>query len=998
MHDDIWFLHIVIYQYWLWFFFIFLIVFFFITFLSTLRWSNLRMRPSRETRGVSRSKCGDLITATVPVSWATSIIIHESTDAIEFSDGFGTTELAVGIRAYQWGWEYYYPKDLISALRPADSNLFLGHSALKLNLSSNSTRAQERFRIESLFCNTSTSSNFTTLPLPLRTQTPSLDAFTSMGGNSNLQVPTSITPTSRFVKLGVSDDLVYDTPLGFNTSLNPVSGDFGSISYLTKLRPNYTPHGYNFLSKLALFNYCYNYDNFQLNLPNSYNYLQKTNSLFFNITAKLLNPVSALIAGVSVMGLRISDTLSEDFTFNKFTGLGPELSSQVQIYNPVLDLDFAKKLNYMSSLVSFINADQDFKRWSSQDLLEDAAWSSFINSNDAASLLTSKRGLDLTTEGDLYLPSGKPARYLNFSRNPFKLSVNSDSPLLGSTSSAYPRSLFAFKPYLISSWVNSWLDQTASGGWYINQLSTSLTFNKSGFNLISFGTNRLSATSFFEILTSFTLGAGLSMAKMNDSVFGDTFLSPQISSIVTAAKGLNIYSQAFQKVFKTTIEEERLSALFKNLSSTRTATPLISTSLPSLLGSLTKNSSLFSDLTLSYPQFSKTRWAFGSLNSLLLSPLYEFPFAPASQSDIIRYLWFDWYSVRGSLSAKAMDTSVFGLHGAKYLSYAYSNLKPQVLNQVDNFFNKYNHARKFYIPMSTYTPLVFDESTLRSNTFNYLIATKGSTLSLLGEVSSLNKTSGFLFWIWGSNYTPYKFSGSADQTYVKNLTRNLNISFDHVTSVSRLSNILATREFIFRNFTSSFRLQPNSLLLESSNRGHSSSILIDVKSTIASDNMSLFNLGIGNLFRLEKSPLTSQYQPLRKGIANMIRIQADKAIAMPVETRLQILAVSKDIIHSWSIPSAGIKIDCIPGYSSHRVAIFLVSGIYWGQCMEICGRFHHWMPIVVYFMKRDLFCLWCSHFILSTTSNSGVEHSTAATSRLGGVSVTYQPSSWVYEY
>lgn len=44
--------------------------------------------------------------------------------------------------------------------------------------------------------------------------------------------------------------------------------------------------------------------------------------------------------------------------------------------------------------------------------------------------------------------------------------------------------------------------------------------------------------------------------------------------------------------------------------------------------------------------------------------------------------------------------------------------------------------------------------------------------------------------------------------------------------------------------------------------------------------------------------LKSQYQPLKKGITNMIRIQADKAIAMPTDTRIQILAVSKDIIHS----------------------------------------------------------------------------------------------------
>jgi heme/copper-type cytochrome/quinol oxidase subunit 2 len=79
--------------------------------------------------------------------------------------------------------------------------------------------------------------------------------------------------------------------------------------------------------------------------------------------------------------------------------------------------------------------------------------------------------------------------------------------------------------------------------------------------------------------------------------------------------------------------------------------------------------------------------------------------------------------------------------------------------------------------------------------------------------------------------------------------------------------------------------------------------------------------------------------------------------------RLQVLASSRDVIHSWAVPSAGIKIDCVPGYSSHRVMIFLLSGIYWGQCMEICGRYHHWMPIIVYFMKRDLFVLWCTHFV-----------------------------------
>lgn len=72
----------------------------------------------------------------------------------------------------------------------------------------------------------------------------------------------------------------------------------------------------------------------------------------------------------------------------------------------------------------------------------------------------------------------------------------------------------------------------------------------------------------------------------------------------------------------------------------------------------------------------------------------------------------------------------------------------------------------------------------------------------------------------------------------------------------------------------------------------------------------------------------NQYRPMKKGINNMVRLHATGAIAMPTEMRIQILASSKDVIHSWAIPSAGIKIDCVPGYSSHRVIIFLVSGIF----------------------------------------------------------------------
>lgn len=89
-----------------------------------------------------------------------------------------------------------------------------------------------------------------------------------------------------------------------------------------------------------------------------------------------------------------------------------------------------------------------------------------------------------------------------------------------------------------------------------------------------------------------------------------------------------------------------------------------------------------------------------------------------------------------------------------------------------------------------------------------------------------------------------------------------------------------------------------------------------------------FSVSSENYLKVNNELYKNQYRPLKKGINSMLRLHATGAIAMPIEIRLQILASSKDVIHSWAIPSAGIKIDCVPGYSSHKVMIFLVSGIF----------------------------------------------------------------------
>ena len=135
---------------------------------------------------------------------------------------------------------------------------------------------------------------------------------------------------------------------------------------------------------------------------------------------------------------------------------------------------------------------------------------------------------------------------------------------------------------------------------------------------------------------------------------------------------------------------------------------------------------------------------------------------------------------------------------------------------------------------------------------------------------------------------------------------------------------------------------------------------------------------------------------MRKGVNSMLRLHATGAVAMPVEVRLQILASSRDVIHSWSVPSAGVKIDCVPGFTSHKIMIFLMEGIYWGQCMEICGRYHHWMPIMVYFMRRDLFFLWCTHFIFNTNSTKVWDINDRAFTNYTQ-SVSHSKASWILD-
>jgi heme/copper-type cytochrome/quinol oxidase subunit 2 len=111
----------------------------------------------------------------------------------------------------------------------------------------------------------------------------------------------------------------------------------------------------------------------------------------------------------------------------------------------------------------------------------------------------------------------------------------------------------------------------------------------------------------------------------------------------------------------------------------------------------------------------------------------------------------------------------------------------------------------------------------------------------------------------------------------------------------------------------------------------------------------------------------------REGVGTQRRLRVTRGLVLPADVPMHVTCGSKDVIHSWAIPGLGVKIDCIPGYNSHRRLLLRWRGAYWGQCMEVCGRYHHWMPILVRVVHKDVFAGWCLAFLRTVESRAAAE-------------------------
>jgi len=84
----------------------------------------------------------------------------------------------------------------------------------------------------------------------------------------------------------------------------------------------------------------------------------------------------------------------------------------------------------------------------------------------------------------------------------------------------------------------------------------------------------------------------------------------------------------------------------------------------------------------------------------------------------------------------------------------------------------------------------------------------------------------------------------------------------------------------------------------------------------------------------------------------------DNRLVLPRQTNIRFILTSRDVIHSWALPSFFLKLDAIPGLLTVIPFKFPLTGVYYGQCSEICGANHAFIPIVVEVTHFDLFKTW----------------------------------------
>nr|UAJ48159.1 cytochrome c oxidase subunit II [Metaphire posthuma] len=91
-------------------------------------------------------------------------------------------------------------------------------------------------------------------------------------------------------------------------------------------------------------------------------------------------------------------------------------------------------------------------------------------------------------------------------------------------------------------------------------------------------------------------------------------------------------------------------------------------------------------------------------------------------------------------------------------------------------------------------------------------------------------------------------------------------------------------------------------------------------------------------------------------------LEVDNRIVVPMQLEIRMLITAADVLHSWTVPSLGVKVDAVPGRLNQIGFTTSHPGVFYGQCSEICGANHSFMPIAMEVVDSKSFMSWISKF------------------------------------
>lgn len=87
-------------------------------------------------------------------------------------------------------------------------------------------------------------------------------------------------------------------------------------------------------------------------------------------------------------------------------------------------------------------------------------------------------------------------------------------------------------------------------------------------------------------------------------------------------------------------------------------------------------------------------------------------------------------------------------------------------------------------------------------------------------------------------------------------------------------------------------------------------------------------------------------------------LSTDSPVVLPVDTNIQLLITAADVLHAFAVPAFGVKLDAVPGRINETWIRITKPGVYYGQCSELCGKGHAYMPIEIHAVSKEEFNAW----------------------------------------